>query len=715
MTERSFPGFLGRAASFLGPLLLGITWMLGDGGTLLLLVMGAAMAAGEYFYRFSADRFPPPSLVLALSPLLLLHYSSVADFRIRLACFFMLACILVLAPRRAVRAPRFSLAEARPWQAWLLSFLALAAAASVIYSRGIHLSGDEPHYIIVAQSLVEDGDFDLKNNLDPGRYSQYMPVEIRFHGSVREGRYHSFHLPGVTFLLVPFFWLFKLLNGAVPGHLYFRLVAAFIHSFFALALFLVLRYQQGKKEKLGLFIFFLVTFPLVFQAVHLFPELPGATLVVFAYLFAREKKRYFTAGLLLAGVPWFHLKYALPVLILALAIMAWMWREDPRIGAFLKRLAAFAAVPLASLSLLLLYSKTLYGSFNPTAIEAQFAGNSFLTVPLGLRIETLLSFFLDQRDGLLVYAPLFLLIFLVGKKEIRSGIRDFALLAAMFGSYVLLHAYTTSRGAYSPAARPTLFVMWIMAVALFAYHRQAAETARSRFRFLAGLTAFATVWLFYYPLFLYQPVTREVSQRASALLQFLSSSACDLSAFFPSFLKKPNAAYLPNWLWLSALVVASGLYYSRVSWRAMAKPARLVLPATGLLLMLPICFFPHVHLQTRYTSAGLAFYCNSRNFAQNKAAGTFRIKAGQDYDLFFDLEGSAADRLDLRLQNDNRVAVRITNGMRTLLAENRDPQNRCELRLSALKSFRLGGRHLVHVGLETSSAGGTAFFWLKFR
>ena len=285
----------------------------------------------------------------------------------------------------------------------------------------------------------------------------------------------------------------------------------------------------------------------------------------------------------------------------------------------------------------------------------------------------------------------------------------------MFFSYTLLHAFTTSRGGYSPAARPTLFVMWIMVLALYAYYQRTGETGKTLFRFLAGLTVFATAWLFYYPLFLYQPVTREVSQRASSLLVFLSSSAVDLSTFFPSFLKKPNNGYLPNWLWLSALAVALGLYYGRASWRALARPARLVLPVLGLLLMVPVCFFPHVHLQTRYTSAGLAFYCNSRNFAQNKETGGFRIKAGQDYDLFFDLDGSASDRLDLRLLNKDGAAIRITNGTRTLLAENRNPQSRRELRMSALDSFRLGERRLVHLGLETKSPAATTFFWLQLR
>ena len=393
MTRRGLPLLLSRTANSLGPLLLLLTWLLGDGGILLLLALGAALAVAEHFYRFSADRLPSPSLVLALAPLLLLHYSSVADFRIRLACFFMLSVILILAPRRPVKPPRFTLATARPWQVWLLSFLALAAAAVVLYSQRIHLSGDEPHYIIVAQSLVEDGDFDLKNNLDPGKYS-YLHAggnpfprlgkrrPLSFLPSARECRSCWF----------PFFILFKLLNGAVPGHLYFRLVAAFINSFFALGLFLALRRQPGEKEERRLFIFFLVTFPLVFQAVHLFPELPGAALVVFAYLSARDKKRYFTAGLLLAGVPWLHLKYSLPIVFLSLAVLAWIWLETDGVGARLKRLAAFAAAPLASLALLLLYSKVLYGSFSPTAIEAQFAEKSFFAVPIGLRIETLSSF-----------------------------------------------------------------------------------------------------------------------------------------------------------------------------------------------------------------------------------------------------------------------------------------------------------------------------------
>ena len=235
------------------------------------------------------------------------------------------------------------------------------------------------------------------------------------------------------------------------------------------------------------------------------------------------------------------------------------------------------------------------------------------------------------------------------------------------------------------------------------------------FRFLAGLTVFATAWLFYYPLFLYQPVTREISQRASSLLAFLSSSAVDLSTFFPSFLKKPNNGYLPNWLWLSALAVALGLVLRP---RFMARPGQAgppCPPGPGAAADGSRLFFPPRSPADALYFGRARLLLQFQEFRPDKETGGFRIKAGQDYDLFFDLDGSASDRLDLRLLKKDGAAIRITNGTRTLLAENRNPQSRRELRMSALDSFRLGERRLVHLGLETKSPAATTFFWLQLR
>ncbi len=716
-------------ANVLGLALLLLTWLLGDGGLFLLLAFLILIVGGEAAWRFRNTPRRTPYLGMLLTPLLLLRYSSVGDFRIRLACMVMLLYILVMARRSPDPRLKISLAAAPLWRIWLLSFLIFALTAVVFHARGIQLSGDEPHYLMMSQSLVEDGDLDLKNNLQQKTYMQYLPAELRFHGLVHNGKYHSYHLPGISLLMVPGFILFRLLNGAVPAALFFRLCAAFLGAFFALGLFQALRAFLPDKENGMAFVFFLTTFPLVFHAVHLYPELPAATLMIFAYLSSREQNRQggipspagdshpprrqhstFWPGLLLAFIPWLHLKYALPAALLALYISAGIWRRD---AARIKRLGAFFAAPALSLLLLAVYSKTLYGSFNPGSISPE---KNFFSIPLVLKVETLLSFFLDQRDGLLVYAPFLLLLFLVLKKEIRARIKDLWLLGAIFLLYLLSHAYTTVRGGYSPAARPTLFVFWIMAILAAAFARDAAPgTQRTLSRLLAGLTLFATAWLFYYPLFLYQPVTREVSQRASGLLSFLSSEVVDLSRFFPSFLKRDNSSYLPNWLWLGTLSVALAMYYSGVARKKIARTARFLYPAAGAILLAMVCFFPHVQLQTRYSAAGLSFYCNSKNFTYLREASAFRFLAGRDYDLFFDLKGSAASGLSLRFSAGEDVSLTVRNGTHILLGKVHAAAARLDLSLPAMKKLSLGKRELVHLGIETKAGQNGVFVLLKIE
>jgi len=716
-------------ANVLGLALLLLTWLLGDGGFFLLLVFFILLVGGETAWRFRKTPSRTPYLGMLLTPLLLLHYSSVGDFRIRLACLVMLLYILVLAGRGPDPRLKISLAATPPWRIWLLAFLVFALTAVVFHARGIQLSGDEPHYLMMSQSLVEDGDLDLKNNLQQKTYLAYLPVELRFHGLVHDGKYHSFHLPGISFLMVPGFFLFRLLNGAVPAPLFFRLCAAFLGAFFALGLWQALRTLLPDHDNSMPFVFFLTTFPLVFHAVHLYPELPAATLMIYAYLFSQGQRsrgrdsspeggkhpprhwhQDFLPGLLLAFIPWLHLKYVLPAALLAVYVSAGIWRRD---AARIKRLGVFFAAPFLSLVLLELYSKMLYGSFNPGSISPE---KNFFSIPLILKVETLLSFFLDQRDGLLVYAPFLLLLFLVLKKETRARIRDLPLLAAIFISYLLSHAYTTVRGGYSPAARPTLFVFWIMAVFAVAFARDAGPGIRRTWsRLLAGLTIFATVWLFYYPLFLYQPVTREVSQRASGLLSFMSSEAIELAGFFPSFLKMDNSAYLPNWIWLGALSLALAMYYAGGIGKKIAGAARWLYPVAGTALLAAVCFFPHVQLQTRYSAAGLSFYCNSKNFSSLREASAFRFLAGRDYDLFFDLKGSAATGLSLSFSAGESVALTVRNGVRTLLRAQPAAGARLSLRLRDMRKLSLGKRELVHLGIETKAGGNGVFVIMKIE
>ena len=81
------------------------------------------------------------------------------------------------------------------------------------------LTGDEPHYFILAASLLRDGDVDVRNNYDEDAasgeiYGSFPDLRSR-HARERDGRQYSLHAPGLGALLVlPF-----ALGGPLAGRL----------------------------------------------------------------------------------------------------------------------------------------------------------------------------------------------------------------------------------------------------------------------------------------------------------------------------------------------------------------------------------------------------------------------------------------------------------------------------------------------------------------
>jgi hypothetical protein len=313
MDTQTQPSTVQTVIKSTGILLFLFTLVYAAAGWQTILLCGGFIILMEFLYGFKEKSWFNPYTLMLLSPLLLIKYSSTADFSIRVTGFLLLAYVFNAAVSRGKRAFTFSLADAPPMTVWFTAFLIFALVSGWLYVQGIHLSGDEPHYIMISQSITDDGDFDLKNNFEEKTYYEYLPIDLRFHGGKYNGKYHSFHLPGVSFLLIPFYWLFKLLGGMIPAALFFRLAAGALNAFFALCLFYLLRKTFPAKEVTGFWLAMLCLYPLVFHGVHLYPELPGATLMMAAYLSAfNEKKnvsKYFLAGLCLAWVPWFHVKY----------------------------------------------------------------------------------------------------------------------------------------------------------------------------------------------------------------------------------------------------------------------------------------------------------------------------------------------------------------------------------------------------------------------
>src|SRR6266851_4907202 len=87
----------------------------------------------------------------------------------------------------------------------LAFYLALLPWTGQVWLR----TGDEPHYLIAADSLVRDGDLDLRNNYAPKVYLDWYPGATldRQVKTRADGAQFLVHTYGLPFLIAPAYWL----------------------------------------------------------------------------------------------------------------------------------------------------------------------------------------------------------------------------------------------------------------------------------------------------------------------------------------------------------------------------------------------------------------------------------------------------------------------------------------------------------------------------
>jgi hypothetical protein len=531
-----------------------------------------------------------PVAFLLLAPLAMTHYLTRDDLLERLGLFAtaVIAAVLYLKLVRIVQAEQ---AGQSKWGAALDRFLAwplrrrifvLAiiallltnGGAYLMSSRGISFGGDEPHYLLVAHSLLKDGDLDLANNYANGDYKVYMPpqVSLRPHTvpGKKSGSLYSFHSPGIAILLLPFYALGLALGKSMLIFLV-RFGMGLIGAFLGIQIHLYAREAWGRERlALGLWILVTVTTPVFFYANHIYPEIAVAALGLFAFRRLRSKRPLHDRdlaliGFLLASFIWFHaLKYVFIQAPFFLYALLSVWKGDgpehrPR------RLAAMLLPAGLCFAAYFLLQNSLYGSFNPTAVSWQGAMDGRQTmgfikklltgIPFKFRWETLAGYFLDQRDGLLLYAPIFGFAFLGVVAMLRARSKDTGWLLFIALPYILASAFLTQRTGYAPQARPLVAVIWVLAIFIGGF---LAENGQRLFRYLfagaAGYSILVTWLLCMNPLALYQETTFGTTERAGALFVMLSNLHFYLPGRLPSFIKV-EGGWIPNAVWIMALVL----------------------------------------------------------------------------------------------------------------------------------------------------------------
>ena len=289
---------------------------------------------------------------------------------------------------------------------WLLLFGVYAATLGLDAFGGSDYGGDEPHYLLAAESLVEDGDLDVLDEYAARQYADFYPYALDRHGRETEGRLNEPHGAGFPLFIAPAYAL----AGAEGVELLLAAVAALA---LALAYRLALRvtpdpWALGAALAVGL------SPPLLAYGTAVYPELTAAAALTGAALLALRlddrisRRDAFACFLLLGTLPWLGTKFApAGVVIGAFAVRA-IWRAR-------RRTLAIGAVELSlfSVAVYVAINEAVYGG--PTPYAADVAGESATdaSFPGGYldRAYRLVALFVDREYGLLRWAPVFALVF----------------------------------------------------------------------------------------------------------------------------------------------------------------------------------------------------------------------------------------------------------------------------------------------------------------
>jgi len=331
--------------------------------------------------------------------------------------------------------------------ALLLAAIALAVFLAIDpYHRAVQpTQSDEPHYLLITQSLVLDGDLDLANDYDGQRYRSFYDDTLPDRHAIGVGaHFYPIRDLGLPVLAVPFF--------AIGGRLGVMVLVSLVAAALIAQLYLLLR-DLEIAPRVALIATALVAFLhpiLTYASAEIEPELFAALLLVVAVRALRHGPRSSLRALALASAcagllgifttrGWF-LSLGIGLCIAAFALAR---RSD-----LVRRIAA-GALPFAFFLLLTSYGNCLMFPFGDGSGRCYFmpsAGYFLLrdqqAVLSGGPLVGLAGLLLDRTFGLVSHASIYLLAFggvVPFARRVRSG--HGAELAALAIPAVLLIGY----------------------------------------------------------------------------------------------------------------------------------------------------------------------------------------------------------------------------------------------------------------------------------
>jgi hypothetical protein len=347
-------------------------------------------------------------------------------------------------PERAAMPTLRSDGKAAPWVAAATAAIAFAGGAAWLHER--QAIGDEPHYLVITQSILKDADLQIENNHQQRDYAAFASGELPPHYVARgtNGQIYSVHAPGVSMLVLPAFALLGFWGAVATVALCAALAAGLAwHAAWVLT-----------RDPLAAWIGWAavcLSAPFFLHAVAVFPDAAGAVFVMAGVwlLIGLDAgvivgpRLLVLVGAALAVLPWLHTRFAVLAASIGLAVTIRLAVQRPA------RAATFLAVPAVAAFAWFGFFWTIWGTPDPSAPYGALTSSRMEWIPRGVS-----GLLLDPQMGLIGSAPGYLMA-AVGLGALAASRPRLAFeLAAIAGSYLLVvAAYEMWWGGFGGPAR----------------------------------------------------------------------------------------------------------------------------------------------------------------------------------------------------------------------------------------------------------------------
>ena len=288
---------------------------------------------------------------------------------------------------------------------FLLLSVAYAFSVDIRATRSASITGDEPFYLLTTQSLLADGEFDLRNQYETRSYESFFdhPRGLWLQSApLPDGQLLSPHNPGLSVLVIPGFAVGSL-TGAQAQLL---LMGA---ATMALAFVLADRLTGRRLISWVLTLCVGLTATAFVYSSEIYPEFPAALTLVLSLLLVTRQYAFGIADALLLAVLltvmcWLGIKYA----PLAVLVSVYFLISAGRAG----RITLMAA-GAASAGFYAWFHLHLFGGLTPYGVNVVYARWNTVDllgghIEFGERYYRLWGLFVDRRFGIGRWAPLLL-------------------------------------------------------------------------------------------------------------------------------------------------------------------------------------------------------------------------------------------------------------------------------------------------------------------